>query len=713
MRTRGQIAQPRGARETRPALGVTVAIVAIAAGFFAPMLFFERMPLFRDFINTFLPYKLYSARAFAAGRIPLWAPEPSFGAPLLANYQSGVLYPPAALAYLWPSPVGIGLYLAFHFAVGGLGIAALLARRGLSPGARLLGAVVFVLGGVFISISMWSHLAVAAWMPLAIVAAERLVEAPSAPRFLALVAVLALQVYGGAPETFAQSSVLALAAALVAPGGMPLGRRLASVGAAGVLALGLGAPQLCPTAEHFLQTTRALALPPDQAMKDSLDPATALTLLVPHRLDGGAVAVISEHAIPLFWSVYVGLLPLALVVVALPGRRGRWWALALAGAVGMALGDHTPLFPLLYRALPRLFGAFRYPQKFLVTAHLAVAVLAALGAGEVERRVARGGRLSPALLLAGFSLVTVADLVDVHFPAMLYSDWPSLVASAPPAVLGRPGPADRIFHYSPTGSGLEPWYPKFGVRRDLEALERTLWSDLTANVSLVYGVGFVNGADSMVTLGMRDFYKALDQAPTERAIELLRAFGVRWLIGSGPVESPALEPARRGGAGTTWIYRVRDPGPRAYLARRVRPAADVAAALALISDGSFAVGGDAIVLDGPAEVLAGGRANLVEDGPERVALAVESDGAGFLVVSDTLLPGWRAAVDGASVPIVRTNGLVRGVAVPPGRHRVTFEYAPASFRIGLAVALAAALAAAPAAGWIGRSASRSGRRLEL
>ena len=45
-------------------------------------------------------------------------------------------------------------------------------------------------------------------------------------------------------------------------------------------------------------------------------------------------------------------------------------------------------------------------------------------------------------------------------------------------------------------------------------------------------------------------------------------------------------------------------------------------------------------------------------------------------------PGWKAAVDGEEVPLVRADLAFMGVSVPQGEHRVTLTYRPVSFRAG-------------------------------
>ncbi len=64
---------------------------------------------------------------------------------------------------------------------------------------------------------------------------------------------------------------------------------------------------------------------------------------------------------------------------------------------------------------------------------------------------------------------------------------------------------------------------------------------------------------------------------------------------------------------------------------------------------------------------------------------------GQLVLHDTYYPGWKAELDGHSVPIRPANAAFRAVAMPAGRHRVRFTYHPASVYVGLYVSLAALL----------------------
>lgn len=82
-----------------------------------------------------------------------------------------------------------------------------------------------------------------------------------------------------------------------------------------------------------------------------------------------------------------------------------------------------------------------------------------------------------------------------------------------------------------------------------------------------------------------------------------------------------------------------------------------------------------------------GKAELVSYKPNEIVLRSDADNNGFLYVSDTYYPGWRAYVDGRKTKIYRANLAFRAIEVPKGRHTVVFKYIPMSFYIGLCLTI--------------------------
>jgi uncharacterized membrane protein YfhO len=76
-------------------------------------------------------------------------------------------------------------------------------------------------------------------------------------------------------------------------------------------------------------------------------------------------------------------------------------------------------------------------------------------------------------------------------------------------------------------------------------------------------------------------------------------------------------------------------------------------------------------------------ARVIEWTPNRVR--VEAEGPGLLVLSEVHDPDWRVKVDGQAAEVFRTDGILRGVYLEAGLHRVAFAYWPAGLWVGVAV----------------------------
>jgi len=91
-------------------------------------------------------------------------------------------------------------------------------------------------------------------------------------------------------------------------------------------------------------------------------------------------------------------------------------------------------------------------------------------------------------------------------------------------------------------------------------------------------------------------------------------------------------------------------------------------------------------------------------------IVVNARRASLLVVSQDWEQGWHATVDGKSVPVLRTDGLVIGLTVPRGHHVVRIVFTPPGLRLGALVTMLSMLAlllAAPLGSLAIRSRQRS------
>ncbi|EGD43511.1 LigA [Nocardioidaceae bacterium Broad-1] len=102
-----------------------------------------------------------------------------------------------------------------------------------------------------------------------------------------------------------------------------------------------------------------------------------------------------------------------------------------------------------------------------------------------------------------------------------------------------------------------------------------------------------------------------------------------------------------------------------------------------------------VLLDDSSTPAASGSTAEVDvrrDEAETISASVTADGAGYLVVADSIArPGWSATVDGRPVDLVAASHALAAVPVPDGTHTVTLSYDAPGLRTGAVVSLLGAL----------------------
>ncbi len=679
----------------------------------------------------FIPWREYAFELLRAGQLPLWNPFNGAGAPLLANYQSALLYPPNWLGLVLPLAWSMSLTAVAHLALAGWGMWRLTGRLGAPVLGRALAALSFGLTGYLVArLGTYPMIAAAAWLPWLVWAAHGWLVS-GGRRYAALLALFAaLQLLAGHAQTAWYSLLLvALYSLWLVTFGPARGqvRRLLLAGAAVVLAAGVAALQLVPTAELLLSSQRSGGVDYDFAMNYRFGWARALNFLSPVVFGTPADGSYVESGFYFEYAVYGGLIPLVSAIVAL----GAWWTsrrkqarhpalttvpfwglLALAGFV-LALGPTTPVFPFLYDHVPT-FDLFQAPARWSLWTVFSLSLLAALGVTAWGRtyKLRRWTRRLMAACVAVLLLTVVAALalplsggVFVLLRAMrvaailgLAAGWltlrqpepgsrralrwatPVLLAVAADLVWANWGQNPTVpaafFERDPVrASVLRADWPaeaeaevKFDdfFRVDDYRIAAERWADVRAS-----GLPNLNLLDRRSLL---DNFDPLVPGAFAAFTRLLDATppseraGLYVAAGVGAVytDAGASEPTAFPAARAWVVPSVCWHADDASLTRALLEPARLATQVQILGDGPCP---DAPASAPPASVLIG-------DEGSRIELAVRAPYDGWLVLADTDYPGWTATVDGAPVPIFRANGPFRALQLPPGEHVVTFVYAP-------------------------------------
>jgi hypothetical protein len=78
-----------------------------------------------------------------------------------------------------------------------------------------------------------------------------------------------------------------------------------------------------------------------------------------------------------------------------------------------------------------------------------------------------------------------------------------------------------------------------------------------------------------------------------------------------------------------------------------------------------------------------GTISLVNNDNDEIRYLSQAPGQRFAVFSEVYYNrGWRAWIDDHEAPIIRTNYVLRGLTIPPGRHVIRFFFRPLSYYLG-------------------------------
>jgi hypothetical protein len=436
---------PRVLQATRDAL-LDLLPVLFLTGFTVAVFFTELTggPIYfgRDTTTFYYPLTHWAAEELRAGRLPVWTPLIFGGYPILADGEIGLLSPFQLLFLtLFEMPLAYSAMRVLDYAVAALGMYLYARALGANGLGATIGALAFAYSSFMIGHLQHDNiLRSAIWLPWLLLAAERALQVKGARRpfwIAAAALVLALQSVGVHVQPVLMSllafglallfgpfgktsipSVLAPSVSLAATLGRlvhdarqllnrkrlsaanPLdwlvGRVLLGLAVVG-LGIGLAAVQILPLYQLGQRSLRPTLATYDYATSFAVSPPQILTLFLPAMFNFDAERHWALWA-PHESTLYVGIAPLLLAVIALAFVRGRavvFYGIVAMVSLALVFGDYLPIKP--YTVIWNLpgFTYLRAPARFSLLLSLSLAVLAALGASWITRQARYRGPTRP------------------------------------------------------------------------------------------------------------------------------------------------------------------------------------------------------------------------------------------------------------------------------------------------------------------------------
>jgi len=698
----------------------------------------------------FVPWRAVAFDFVRHGYLPLWNPYSGMGAPLLANHQSALLYPPNWFLAVADAGWGEGVLVLLHLIFAGAGMILLLRRMKLGLLAQVIGGTAYASCSYLVSrAGFFSMNAAAAWLPWLLLAADILASASqsrlskkSLGPVAALGGVIALQALAGHAQTMAYSLILALAWSIWRSwslGGSRAGVRLALLWLAGAaLGGGLASVQVAPTAEYLFQSSRGTGVEETAALTYSFWPWRTLGLLMPGLF--GSPATGDYWGYGNYWedSLYIGVLPILMAVVggARAGRLGKdagrtrtFLLIVAVVAFILGLGSNTPIFPFLFRKFP-LFDIFNAPTRINLITTWCLAALAAFGA-ELWARPTKWALYWTRLGAAGAGAVMLLGLAAAIAPTGLRESlgrgfgiaglwllvagaitlaWPSAVGPRWVVLVALLVTADLVI----ANSGLNPTSPASlydgasGLAGQLGRGHRVFIVPEAERILKFYRThrfdSFQRELDPRLTResGLPNTL-LLDRLPSANNFDPLvssrYASWIRAVAGLSADRRSLLLPLMD----VAWLvadvadeppwvtYQAVDGPQRARVVPRAVAATDADQALDMVTSDGFDPEMTVVLEDAGEEAhLQGGvgQAEVIEGGnPNQVVVSVTAPEGGWLLLSDLWYPGWVVEVGGEPKEFYAANGAFRAVWVPPGASSVVWSYEPRSVSLGAVASL--------------------------
>jgi hypothetical protein len=353
--------------------------------------------------------KWFQAEAMRSGSLPLIDPYRAGGQPHLGNPNTVPLYPDNLLYLLAPPIWAMNAHFWLHLLLAPVAFFFLARRWGLGREASWASGVIYATSGYYLSTLNLYNLTAGATLAPAFVAVCLALAGGSVKRrtWVAGTLLWALLVLGGDPLTAVVALVAGGAAMLLSGGWRDGGARFRGWGRLlWVVVLGslVAAPQIVEFLRILPGSYRGVqGYSVHDAMAASWGPANVLEWFIPMAFGEPTLLYWGARFsgdMPLFYSVYPGVIALAAMAAGfgVRDRRSRWILLMIAVGVFLALGRYNPAVPWLM-GLPGM-SILRLPSKLWLLVAMGTSLMAGVGLHGLIQNGART-RLQRSLLLLG------------------------------------------------------------------------------------------------------------------------------------------------------------------------------------------------------------------------------------------------------------------------------------------------------------------------
>lgn len=666
--------------------------------------------------------------AFTHGHIPLWNAADFSGTPLLANIQSGALYPLNIMFFVFPFLWAWTILIMSQPFFAGVFLFLFLRHRKIHPVAALVGASCFAFSGFSLAWLTWGTiLSTFMWVPLMLLAIEKIHETAGRTAWwwrLIFIFACCSSFFAGHTQLFVYGMGIVVCYAIwIFRKGDFRQPKLMHVLIPLMVAL-VTAPVWMRFLTWLPQTGRLT--------QGSEWQADGFFIPVQHLIQFVIPDFFGNPATGNYWGVwnygefigYIGVFGFVLAAIGISGETFFWWILII---LSLVFAVDSPISHLPYLWHIPLLSSFQ-PTRLIAVVDLSLSVLASYGLTAVlsgkrkktgiavslivgsvfavlwfvvlghggisveNAAIARRNLVLPTLLFIGFCAIWMFRYMQVFrtkkYTVPLVS---CLVIVFLMFDLFRFGwkftPFTDEAYFFPTTSIITYLQKQDGPYRIMVTDDRIL----PPNVSGFYGIESIAGYDPIHSSRYEEFIAAMERgnadikgpfgfnrimSPKNSASPLTALLDVRFALSFEELDPSHWKKVME--EGKTKLYEKKDWTPRAYIASDITIGKTKQQVMDMLFSKAFIMGQSAVtetqipVLSLPKS--SGETVSITGYTGQNMSMEVTADVPRLLVISNMFDTHWQVSVDGKKTMIYRTNYCFIGAVIPAGKHTVTLTY---------------------------------------
>ncbi len=683
--------------------------------------------LITDPVRQQIPWRKEAMRQWQNGQIPYWNPFAFSGTPLAANIQAAVFYPFNFFFLIFPFSTAWTLIIILEPLLSGIFLYVYLRSLKLQSIPSIFGAIAWSFSGFNTSWLTWGTIVhVSLWLPLILLAVDRIFEKRSRIWVLILAAALLFQFFAGHAQVSLYEMIITVTYIIWRN---YRSKSLSSVFwllVAGIIFLLISSVQSVPFLQFLKETSRITDFSSWQK-EGWFVPWQHLVQFIAPDFFGNPTTLN-------YWSTwnygeltgYFGIAPLlfALYALFIEKKDGvKFWGIVLFFAFLFMLP--TPIGKIPYQ-LHLLIVSSLQPTRLMMVVDFSFAILAAYGLNDFlikqnkrfwvpavgvficflaawiiifsskvfSSEIVRNGLLisKKNLYLPSFLFFIITALCFI----LQYMQKKKILTIFLWGMVGVT--SFDLLRFSSKFTPFTPasyFYPDTKIISFLKNQQqpfRVMSLDariFPPNVSVFYGIESIEGYDPIYSARYEEFIAASERgkaniAPpygfnriiTPHNIDsvLLPLLNVKYVLSLEDVAKPFLKKVFQ--EGETRIYEYTKFLPRAFLADSVFVVNNKQQILDSLFQKTSSSKNLAIVEKsiGPFSVSSEDAIQISQYNVSSILMEVAVKDSRFLVVSNIFDPGWKVMIDGNKSEIYRVNYTFFGFIVPSGNHKVSLTY---------------------------------------